>query len=514
MPSNKPPFYQSPFFLSFLSGLLLTFSFPGVRLGFLAWIALVPFFIALNQTKSRSEAAGFSLTQGLTFFLCSMHWLTFVTAGGWLALAFFEASFLILFGLAFLKFRNFKSQFVRICAFSLAWCVFEFMRAEIPVFGLGWNLLAYSQSDYSWIRLAANTVGTYGLGFVIVFVNACFFEIFQAAKNKKSLKIPLSLIITALILLSAHGFYYGRPSAKTPRVVRVALTQGNIPQSVKWETIAREKIIEIYSKLTELSSYDQPDLIIWPEAAYPGYFNRDFDQIKILELIKHIGIPVLIGSPHWGGNDTAFNSAYLVGADGDIKQRYDKHKLVPFGEYVPLGWVLDWLKPMAYTLGVSDFSAGKDFTVFQTMNGEVSFSTLICFEDTFPGMAREFTNRGADFLAVITNDAWFGPTSAGYQHEQASIFRAIENGIPVVRAANTGVSSFISARGQVLSRLRGADGREIFSTARQTYDVPLEKFTTIYRRGGWIFPYAASGVFVIILFAAIKTEEQNPKMRV
>ncbi len=510
MTLRKPPFYQNPFFLCFLSGLLLTFSFPGLRLGFLAWTALVPFFAALHQSKNRSEAIGLSLTFGMTFFLCSMHWLTFVTAGGWLALAFFESLFFILFSLAFLRVRNLKNNFARILSFSASWCVFEFMRAEIPIFGLGWNLLAYSQSDYSWIRLAANTVGSYGLGFVIVFVNACLFEIFQAAKQKTNFKLPLSTLLTVLVFLSAHGFYYSRPSKITPRVVRVALTQGNIPQSVKWEAMAREKIIEIYSKLTELSAYDQPDLIIWPEAAYPGYFNRDYDQVKILELIKKIGIPVLIGSPHWGGDNTAFNSAYLIGADGEIKQRYDKQRLVPFGEYVPLGPVLEWLKPMAYTLGVSDFSEGKEFTVFRTMNGEVSFSTLICFEDTFPDMSRKFTARGADFLAVITNDAWFGPTSAGYQHEQVSIFRAIENGLPVVRAANTGVSSYISARGQVLSRLHGPDGREIFSTARQTYDLPLEKIPTLYGRGGWIFPYAAFVLFCIMLIK-LKTEVRRQK---
>ena len=108
MTSRKPPFYQNPFLLSFLSGLLLTFSFPGLRLGFLAWIALVPFFVVLNQAKTRSEAIGLSMTMGLTFFLCSMHWLTFVTAAGWLVMAFLETSFLVFFGLAFLEFRNFE----------------------------------------------------------------------------------------------------------------------------------------------------------------------------------------------------------------------------------------------------------------------------------------------------------------------------------------------------------------------------------------------------------------------
>lgn len=490
---------KNPHLLCFISGLLLTFSFPGLRWGFLAWFALVPFFFALNQAKTRRQAMGLALTMGMTFFLCSLHWLTFVTAGGWIALAFLETSFLVLFSLAFLKFRNFSNSFVRIFAIAAGWLAFEFMRGQVPVFSFGWNLLAYSQSDYSWVRLAANTAGAYGLGFVIAFVNACIFETIKERSFK-----PIFFGCAAFAFVLGHGIYHAKPSGENPRLVKIAVTQGNIPQSVKWEAMAREKIIDIYTKLTELSSYDQPDLIIWPEAAYPGYFNRDYDHVLILELIKKIGIPVLVGSPHWEGDNVAFNSAYLVGADGDVKQRYDKHRLVPFGEYVPGGVLTDWLKPVAYTMGVSDFSAGKDFTVFKTMNGEVSFSTLICFEDIFPEMARKFTAQGADFLAVITNDAWFGPTSAGYQHEQASIFRAIENGVPVVRSANTGVSSYISARGEVLKRLKGKDGKEIFVTGRETYDLPLEKIPTLFSKGGWIFPYAVFTLFCIMLAMPVK----------
>lgn len=495
-------FKKKPFAWSFLSGLLLTFSFPGLRWGWLAWVALVPFFAALHQAKSRSQALVFSFITGMTFFLLSLHWLTFVTAGGWLALALLETAFLIVFGLAFWSFRNFKGLLLRVFSCAVCWSAFEVMRAEAPVFGFGWNLLAYSQSDYSWVRLFANTFGAYGLGFAIAFVNACIFEIVLSLKQKKSAALPVFLLFVSFAFIFAYGFYASRPDSVQPRLARVALVQGNIPQSVKWESMARGKILEIYSKLTELSSYDQPDLIVWPEAAYPGYFNRDYEQVQILELIRKIGIPVLVGAPHWEGSEVAYNSAYLVDANGDIANRYDKRRLVPFGEYVPLGPLLDWLKPLAYTLGVSDFSAGKDYTVFKTMNGELSFSSLICFEDTFPELARQFVKRGADFLAVITNDAWFGPTAAAYQHEQASVFRAIENGVPVVRAANTGVSSVISARGQVLERLKGSDGREIFSTGRLTYNVPLEKIHTFYSQFGWIFPYAVFLMFVIILAAA------------
>lgn len=491
-------FYNSPYFLSFASGILLTLSFPGFHFGFLAWIALVPLFYGLEKLKTRSEVLAAGLTFGMTFFVLSLHWLTYVTAIGWLILALLETSFMLIFIFGAWKLRGIRNTFLKILGIALGWTAAEWIRTDFPVFGFGWNALGYSQAPYPWIRLAANAAGSYGIGFAIVFVNACIYEILFKPGKKKISKAALAGLPVLLALLLAHGLYHSRPDGDG-RKVRISVIQGNIPQSVKWETVARDKIIEIYSKLTEIASYDDPDLIVWPEAAYPGYFNRDFDHVQIMELIKKLGVPALIGAPHLEGEDTAYNSAYLLDASGQIRGRYDKQYLVPFGEYVPLGPLLGWLKPIAYTLGVSDFSAGHTFKVFQSMNAEYSFSTLICYEDIFPHLARRFVNQGAEFLTVITNDAWFGPTAAGYQHEQASIFRAIENGVPVVRAANTGVSSFISAKGEVLARVQGRDGKETFITGKKTADITLGARPTLYRRGGWIFPYAATAAFVILL---------------
>ena len=207
----------------------------------------------------------------------------------------------------------------------------------------------------------------------------------------------------------------------------------------------------------------------------------------------------MVGSPHLEPDNSAFNSAYLLGPDGDIKQRYDKLLLVPFGEYVPLKSIFGWLEPLAYTLGVSDFSAGKEKTLFELQNGEIHFAVVICFENIFPNLVRSFTDRGAEFLAVMTNDAWFGHSAAPYQHLQASVFRAVENGVPLVHVANTGVSVFISRKGEVLDRVRNPEGKDIFIAGRKTYPLAMENERTFYRRGGWIFPYGALALFVVLL---------------
>ncbi len=500
--------------LACFSAILLILSFPRFSLGFLAWISLVPLLLTISHSQSQREILSLSFIAGIIFFGFSLHWLTHVTFFGWLILAVMEASYLTLFGWLVSRGFAFRSDFLSVFWIALSWSSLEFIRSEIPVFGFGWNLLAYSQSGFPWILQSANTIGAYGLGFVIVLVNACIFQIWMKTKDPRlktkgnevrswsSVFGLLSLVLILFALLLSHGYYHFHRRNEPDQSVSVSLIQGNIPQDVKWEPVAREKIMDIYLKMTELASYDKPDVILWPEAAFPGYFNRDNEAEKIRTLIQKIRIPLVVGSPHFENWEIAYNSAYLLGVDATIQARYDKLNLVPFGEYVPLKPLLGWLEPIAYSLGVSDFRAGKEWTIFKLSPG-INFAVLICFEDTFPSLTRQFVNHGARFLAVMTNDAWFGESAAPYQHLQASIFRAVENGVPVVRAANTGVSAFISKKGIVLDRVRDEKGNDIFVFGRKTLTLPLEKGETLYRKGGYLFPYLAliafGGMFVIRL---------------
>ena len=499
----------TPTRLAIASGSFLFLSFPGFSLGFLAWGALLPLLFALRRAPSRGSAALLGLITGLVFFLISIHWMTHVTTFGWIFLGFLEAVFLVLFSLAVYEGRH-LSGVLRAGWIALAWVSCEFLRAEIPVFGLGWNLLAYSQAPYPVILQAANAVGAYGLGAFIAFANGLLEEMLSSGRSPsvadegktkvlKRFLSPVVFLAVSIGLLLGHGFYHLRGVELSEARLRISVIQGNIPQDIKWAGEAREKILSIHSKLSELASFDGPELIVWPEASFPGYFNRDLERHRILEQVKRLGIPFLIGSPHLESPEQAFNSAYLINADGVLAKRYDKQYLVPFGEYVPLKLVFKWLEPLAYSLGVSDFSRGYEPTVFDLVNGEIRFSTLICFEDVFPNLARHFVERGADFLTVITNDAWFAKTAAPHQHLQASIFRAVENGVSVVRSANTGVSAFISPRGIVTARVENAKGEPLFVTGHRTEEVDVRPRPTLYRRGGWFFPYAASAVFVMIL---------------
>lgn len=505
-PKHRPAVY------AVFSGIFLFLSYPPFYLGFLAWIALLPLLFVLSRATSRAQAFQLGFITGLVFFIISIEWFRYVTGIGWMLAAGIEALFIALFSvlvfevLAPRPVGHKRFTLREIIKISLAWTAVELFRAKFPILGFAWNLLGDSQAHSLKIVQSANVFGVYGLSFAIVMVNCLLLALFQApekTEKKKRLRqivlsSPRTYLAVMFALILSHGIYHVRTAGTKTGDLRISLIQGNIPQSVKWELVAREKILEIYSTLTELSGYDDPALILWPEAAFPGYFDRDLAAEDIKAIVRKLGVPALIGTTLLETEDIATNSAVLLGPDGNEKGRYDKLHLVPFGEYLPMKWAFPWFTPYAESLGISDFTPGREKTVFRILNDDVAFSVLICFEDTFPELAREFVEKGAQFLTVITNDAWFGKSAAAAQHLQASILRAVENGVPVVRSANTGISAFISNRGEVLGQVEDAHKEPLFVTGRKTMPLPLEKKTTIFRLGGWIFPYAATALFIII----------------
>ena len=196
----------------------------------------------------------------------------------------------------------------------------------------------------------------------------------------------------------------------------------------------------------------------------------------------------------------ATNSAALVDATGAIVGRYDKMHLVPFGEFVPFESTLPWLRTILPPIG--DFVPGRDHTVFE-LDSRLRFSVLVCFEDVFPSVARDFVRRGARMLVTITNDAWFGNTAAAYQHAQASTFRAVELGVPMVRAANTGWSGFIDANGRWLKSVRSAEGQELFVEGVAVCPINPEDSTTWYARWGDWFAWGCVLLGCVIILNSI-----------
>jgi len=271
----------------------------------------------------------------------------------------------------------------------------------------------------------------------------------------------------------------------------------------------------VSASLTEQASAQQPDLIVWPETSVPGCLESETDLMdRVKSLAKIVRTPILVGAPNEDRSlkDVYYNSAALFADDGRMLDRYDKMHLVPFGEYVPLANVLSFVK--AFTSSpIGNFAPGRTHTVFKffierhgrgtndswRLLKKVKFSVLICFEDIFPNLTRQFVKRDATFLVNITNDAWFGRTDAAYQHAQSSIFRAVENRVNVVRAANTGLSCFIDQKGQVVDAVE-SNGQNLFVDGFKVHEITLTHTKTFYTAYGDIFAYLCALFTVLIIF--------------
>lgn len=384
----------------------------------------------------------------------------------------------------------------------LLWVGLEYFRTELPIFGFGWGALGYSLTSNLLLVQIADLFGVYGVSAFVMAINVIVFYMLHSSMSfrKRTTKLKrfggftgYMIVLTALIIAV---YYYGTEKARNintaAKSVRIGLVQGNIPQQLKWVPEYKNDIIDKYAKLIEFVSYDGPELVVIPEASYPGDFTAEYPSSVWKQAVANLGAEVLIGALRFRSFEEQYNSAFLVSPEEEVQAYYDKIKLVPFGEYIPLESFFSGIgiSKLAYSLGVGNFSKGDKYKVFKSSFsnvGELGYSVLICFEDVFPSFARRFRREGAQFLFVMTNDAWFGDTSAPYQHLQASVFRAIESGCYLMRAANTGITAFISPLGRVEESVKDAHGKKTFITGGITYDVPVYSYDTFFLKGGVYF---------------------------
>ncbi|MDP2043739.1 MAG: apolipoprotein N-acyltransferase, partial [Candidatus Omnitrophota bacterium] len=476
---HSPQSIVKNIFLSVFSAVLLSLPFSSGKLWITSWFGFVPLFFALRN-KSRLQAFFLAYICGVVFWSVTIYWLVHVTFIGTFVLILYLALYFGVFGLL-LSTTNYELRTTNCLFVPSTWVLLEYLRSYLFT-GFPWALLGLSQYKNLPVIQIADITGAWGVSFLVMMMNVWLYQVLGSrflVLGKTGIK---NCIFVLLFLALALGYGYYKlnltPRTQHQESIKISVIQGNIPQAIKWDWRARNFILNNYKELTSESAKGSPALIIWPEASVPGVFGED-DAVfgQVFSLVRGLKIDLLIGTVSWRSGNY-FNSALLIDKTGKPGEIYNKLHLVPFGEFVPFKKTFPFLQAIA---PIGDIQPGREFAIFQQ---PCNFGVLICFEDLFPELSREFVKRGAKFLVNITNDAWYKEGSAPYQHFAASIFRSVENRVYLARAANTGISGFIDPAGRILSVVRN-QGKEIFVQGYRSQSICLAAGKrTIYNRYG------------------------------
>lgn len=429
-----------------------------------AFVLLV-FLVADAPNWRRAFGAGFWM--GFAYFVGGLYWLAWpltldLARFGWLIpLAVFGISFALALFVGLATLATHVSRLVgvgRILMLAAAWTLAEWLRGHVPALGFPWNLVGTAWAfDARALQLAAY-VGAYGLGFATVLIAALPALAFAPGATRRW-RAPAA---AALLFLAAAalGFWrVERLDAATAPVPGVALrlVQGNVPQTLKWDPERREATFQRYIELTRRPGFDAATHAIWPETAIDYRLVTDFAAVRVDEARRQrlaAAVPAkgaLILGAISDRDDRWYNSVHVVGPDGRALATYDKHHLVPFGEYVPARPLLRRLGIERIAHGQGDYAAGPGLATLD-VPGAPPIGPLVCYEAIFPAQVAR-PDRRPGWLVNVTNDAWFGVTSGPYQHLASARLRAVEEGLPLARAANTGISAVIDPLGRVVARL-------------------------------------------------------------
>ncbi len=476
--------------LAILSGVLLALSFPKPQLALFSWFAFVPLLLASGQ-KSARKAFRLGLITGLAGYGGIIYWINIVmTTYGKLSM---PVSFLLFMTLTaylalyvalflYLVRKGEEKGIPLLLSFPFLWVGLEYIRSFLMT-GFPWASLGYSQYEILPIIQIADITGVYGVSFLLALSNVVLYQVIRGIVKRDRRFHPGWGVVFFLVLVigaTLYGFYRLN-ATETGKPVKVALVQGNIDQAIKWDPAFQQATITIYERLTLAAAKGGVDLVVWPESAIPFFYQDDERYAaRIRTLAAGVKSPILFGSPAYdnaGGKIKYRNSAYLLAPAGNLVGRSDKIHLVPFGEYVPLAKMLPFVHKLV--AGIGDFSPGTEFLPLSIAKTQIG--VLVCFEGIFPEISRRYVMAGSRLLVNITNDAWYGNSSAPYQHLSMTVFRAVENRVPLVRAANTGISCVINSKGKVRDRT------PIFQEASVIDQVYPGTVTTIYNRYGDIF---------------------------
>ncbi|HUU35321.1 MAG TPA: apolipoprotein N-acyltransferase [Vicinamibacterales bacterium] len=470
---------------------MLALSFPRYGHAAVALVAIVPLLVALAGWRGRTgvypghsfrKGAALGAAAGLVHYMGTIYWTGAVvqTYGGLAGpIALLVALLLALYmsvytalssGLIAATVQRLGARGLLLA--PLLWVAGEFARGHV-LGGFPWIPLGSAVVTILPVAQLASLIGVYGVSFFLVLQGTL---VARAITGTSRDRLAFGGAAAALLVtVSVWGSWRVADGALTregtPLVV--GLIQANIAQADKWNPRMAGEIAGRYDRMTRESAAAGADVILWPESSTQYFFNEDpVSAGAVRALVRDLGVPLLFGTDEIerATPDRYYNSAMMLDPTGAVAAVYRKIQLVPFGEYVPLRRLLFFVQPLVEA--VSDFTPGERVTMLPV--GEHMASTAICYEIVYPHLMRQAVLEGAELLTTITNDAWYGDSSAPYQHFELASMRAIEQGRYLVRAANTGISGVVDPYGRVMARTR------VFEDAVVNAEVRFLQTRTLY----------------------------------
>jgi apolipoprotein N-acyltransferase len=546
---------RSRFPLAALAGLTLAAAFWEIGLAGLAWVAPA-LILAAAWNRSGGDAFRTGYVAGLAHYLASLYWLLLIPVKGYPVLGWVSLSaYLALYPATWVWIvsgapsRGSGSSWAGRTAWALsgaaAWVALEMIVARL-LSGFPWNFIGTSQYRMLPLIQIASVTGVYGVSFVVVWFSLSVYSAVTAILRQPTARYAWlgEIILPLTVLMVLFGMGLGRLREPGPGglPLRVTFIQPSIPQTMIWDEKENDHRFRQLLELTTQALTNRTDLVLWPEAAVPKMIRYDEATLRaVTGIAKSNHLWMILGSddaepgrdPTRADEADYFNCAFLINPAGELVARYAKRHLVIFGEYIPLArWlpVVKWFTPITggFTPGdrivpfeLERRSPDRPGSEIATANSPrsdreagapIATAALICFEDVFPHLVREYVKDDTDFLVNLTNDGWFGEGAEQWQHAAAAVFRAVENGLPLARCCNNGLTCWIDSRGRLRDIFRDKTG-SVYGAGVMTAQIPVlapgeKRAATFYNKHGDWFGWGC--VVLSILPLASRLRKSSP----
>lgn len=462
--------YQG-YVLALVSGIITGLAFSFDNLSLVIWVGFIPLIIAIHRsTKNYKTYFKIALTFGVSYYLIILHWIfnlypldwmdinkrdsILILTIGWILISLIEG-LVIATILGVYSFIKSKNLLVNVISLSFLWVIIEWSQG-IGQLGFPWGRLAVSQANILPVVQSVSLFGSLFIGFIIILVNGMVANSLLNYKQSRKVINKYLLIACGVFLINLLFGICNINKNTNDKEVPITLVQGNIPTAQKWKTGDSKEHFRIYKSLSEEALENgKSKILFWPETAIP--MNLTYSQWlkeEYIDMAINNNITFITGAFHSEKNEGKdYNSIYFINESGEIGQQYLKRQLVPFGEILPFKEAIYKILPILEEANLfnGDLAQGSEAVIYKSTYGNIG--SVICFESIFPKLVREAVNNGAEIIFVATNDSWFRDSRAVYQHNYNSVLRAIEANRYVVRAANTGISSVIDNKGNIIESI-------------------------------------------------------------